>query len=111
MTARKATQVPVRVDLAIGDDELDELERPFVVQVGSRGTISLKSSLGFSLDDFYKAADLADQDPREVIDLLAADEASAAALRATGRGVLERVLKAWFASVGVEPGESAGSES
>jgi len=109
MSARKAA-APAP-DLVITDEEIAELEAPWRVEVGSRGTITLKSSNSFSLDDFYTVADKADEDPRQVVDLITYDTESAELLRRSGRGILERILTGWFGAIGVRPGESDSSES
>lgn len=108
MSARKAQPTAAFV---VTDAELDELETPWVAQIGTRSTVTLKSQNMFSLDDYFAVADQADQDPRTVIDLLAASEEDAATIRGLGQVVLSRMMKAWFASSGVASGESDSSET
>lgn len=96
--------------LEITVDEINDLTLPYVVAVAGK-TYALKSANSFSLDDYYRLAEQADLDPREVIDTIAIDKATNTFLRSTGQGVLTRILKAWFQTVGVTPGESDGSES
>ena len=108
--AARTKPVPA-AQLVITDDEITELEAPWRAELGSRGTVVLKSSASFSLDDYYAIADKADEDPRQIIGLLAYDEGSAQLLRTIGHVLLKRILTGWFAQVGVATGESVSSET
>lgn len=109
MAAR--TKPAPAAQLVITDDEIAELELPWRVELGSRGTVTLKSSASFCLDDYYTIADKADEDPRQILDLIAYDDGSAKLLRTIGHVVLKRILTGWFAHVGVATGESVSSET
>ena len=110
MTAKKKAYDDVDASLEISSDELFELEKPFVfIIAGKRG--ALKGNGSFSLDDYDKVGSLAEENPKEVIDLIAYDEDSAALLRNGGHKVLQKILLSWFKTEGLMPGESESSES
>ncbi len=101
---------PLAVDLEITDDELAEWEKPFIARVAGT-VIALKNVNAFSLDDYFALAEQADEDPRPVLSTICADPESETRLRRVGQKALTKILKVWFASAGVTPGESDGSES
>lgn len=110
MTAKKPSYASSAVDLEISADEIIELEKPFVVNVGGQ-VIALKGSGSFSLDDYTSVTGVIEADPVKAIDLVAYDEASADALRAAGHKVLQKILVGWFKTEGLTPGEPDSSES
>lgn len=109
MTAAAKNPYGVTPALEISDDEVTELEAPFVFTV--RGKVgALKGNGSFSIDDYLSVSGQVEENVSEAIDLVAYDKASADLLRAAGHKVLQRILTAWFQTEGVGLGESDSSE-
>ena len=107
--AAKPVVIPA-ADFVISEEELAELVRPFVAQIGA-ATIVLRSVNAFNLTDLEEISTLADEDPLEALIRVADDDESADALRAMGVVILQRLMEAWFASVQASRGESDSSTS
>lgn len=97
-------------DFVISEEELAELVRPFVAQIGA-STVTLRSVNAFNLTDLEEISTLSDEDPLEALIRVADDDESAGALRTMGVVILQRLMEAWFASVQASRGESDSSTS
>lgn len=107
--AAKPVVIPT-ADFVISEEELAELVRPFVAQIGA-ATITLRSVNTFTLEDLQEISTLSDESPLEALIRIAADDESADALRTMGLVILQRTMEAWFASVQASRGESDSSTS
>ena len=109
-TAAKPDVVIAVPDFVISEEELAELVRPFVAQIGA-STVTLRSVNAFNLTDLEEISTLSDTDPLEALIRVADDDESAGALRTMGVVILQRLMEAWFASVQASRGESDSSTS
>lgn len=96
--------------LVISADEVDDLLKPYVVEVAG-DVIALKSKDSFTIDDYGDVVDMAAEDIAKAVGVIAADEESADKLRKLGISLLRRILDGWIAATGVTPGESESSEA
>lgn len=95
--------------LVISADEYDELLAPWVFEIAGKQH-ALQSINSLSLDDLEGVMSAADDDVRDGLCKVAADEESSAFVAGLGIGVLRKVFEAWMKAQDVGLGESDSSE-
>lgn len=109
-TAAKPDVVIATPDFVISTDELNELVRPFVAQVGEK-ILTLRSVNTFSLPEMAEIAELSDDDPAAVMQTISDDDETREFFEGAGAVIIMRIMEAWFASVQASRGESDSSTS